>query len=120
MRLGTKIHRHFGKLYCIASVHPKSSISLLVRLLTVLNHSLPPKVASLISWPLCLTRSALEFLAEEKELNLIVDGENTGTSDTSQNVGACALEQRPDALLGNDLASSVHRGRVFDSLFETD
>ena len=63
-----------------------------------------------------LARSSLELLAEHKELSLVVDGEHTGTSDTTENVGSSTLEQRLDTFLSNDLATSIKRGLVFDSL----
>jgi len=41
----------------------------------------------------CLSRSTLEGLAEHEELSLIVDGEHTSASDTTENVGASTLEE---------------------------
>ena len=35
----------------------------------------------------------LEGLAEHEELNLIVDGQDTGTGDTTKDVGTCTLEE---------------------------
>jgi hypothetical protein len=63
-----------------------------------------------------LTRSTLELLAEEDELGLVVDGQDTGTGNTTENVGTSTLEERPDTLGGNDLASSVHGTLVLDGL----
>lgn len=63
-----------------------------------------------------LARSTLEGLAEHEELDLIVDGEHTGTGDTTENVGTRTLEERPDSFLGKDLTSSIHGSLVFDSL----
>lgn len=63
-----------------------------------------------------LTRSALECLAEHKQLRLIVDGQHTGTGNATEDVGTSTLEQRPDTFLGDDLASGIQGGLVFDSL----
>jgi len=40
-----------------------------------------------------LAGSTLEGLAEHEQLYLIVDGEHTGTSNTSEDVGTSALEE---------------------------
>ena len=40
-----------------------------------------------------LSGSTLELLAKHEELSLIVDGEHTGTGDTTQDVGTGTLEQ---------------------------
>jgi hypothetical protein len=63
-----------------------------------------------------LTRSTLELLAEHDELHLVVDGEHTGTGNTTENVGTSTLEERLDTLGGNDLAGSIHGGLVLDGL----
>ena len=63
-----------------------------------------------------LTRSTLEGLAEEQKLDLIVDGEHTSSGNTTENVGTGTLEQRPDTFSGNDLATSIERRLVLDSL----
>lgn len=46
----------------------------------------------------------------------IVDGEHTGTGNTTENVGTSTLEERPNTLGGEDLASSIHRTLVLDGL----
>jgi hypothetical protein len=58
----------------------------------------------------------LEGLAEHQDLHLIVDGQDTGTSDTTKNVGTCTLEERLDTLLGDDLATSIDGRLVLDGL----
>jgi hypothetical protein len=47
---------------------------------------------------------------------LIVDGQDTSTRDTTENVGSSTLEERPDTLLGNDLAGGIEGGLVLDGL----
>jgi hypothetical protein len=47
---------------------------------------------------------------------LIVDGQDTSTGDTTENVGTSTLEERLDTLLGNDLTSSIHGRLVLDGL----
>lgn len=59
---------------------------------------------------------SLELLAEHDELGLVVDGEHTGTGNTTEDVGTSTLEERLDALSGDDLATSIERGRVLDGL----
>ena len=63
-----------------------------------------------------LTRSTLELLAEHDELHLVVDGEHTGTGNTTENVGASTLEERLDTLSGDDLAGSIEGTLVLDGL----
>jgi hypothetical protein len=63
-----------------------------------------------------LTRSTLELLAEHDELHLVVDGEHTGTGNTTENVGTSTLEERLDTLGGNDLAGGIHGRLVLDGL----
>jgi hypothetical protein len=58
----------------------------------------------------------LEGLAEHQDLHLIVDGQDTGTSDTTKNVGTCTLEERLDTLLGDDLATGIDGRLVLDGL----
>jgi len=65
---------------------------------------------------LLLASCSLELLSEEEELRLVVDGEHTGTGDTTEDVGTCTLEQRLDTLLGNDLATGVDGRLVLDGL----
>ena len=66
----------------------------------------------------CLAGSTLEGLAEHQELQLVVDGEHTGTSDTTENVGSGTLEQGHDTVLGNNLATSIEGALVLDSLLQ--
>lgn len=63
-----------------------------------------------------LTRSTLELLSEEEELHLIVDGQDTGTCNTTENVGTSTLEERLDTLLGDNLAGGIERRVVLDGL----
>jgi len=63
-----------------------------------------------------LTRSTLELLAEENELGLVVDGQDTGTGNTTENVGTSSLEERLDTLSGDDLAGGIHGTLVLDGL----
>ncbi len=63
-----------------------------------------------------LTRSTLELLAEHDKLGLVVDGQDTGTGNTTENVGTSTLEERADTLGGDDLASSIHSSLVLDGL----
>ena len=58
----------------------------------------------------------LEGLSEDEELSLIVDGQHTGTCNTTENVGTSTLEERLDTLLGDDLATSVDGRLVLDGL----
>ena len=64
-------------------------------------------------WKSCLT---LELLPEHEQLGLVVDGEHTGTGDTTEDVGAGTLEERPGALLGDDLSGGVDGRLVLDGL----
>jgi hypothetical protein len=63
-----------------------------------------------------LTRSTLELLAEHEELGLVVDGQDTGTGNTTEDVGTGTLEERLNALSGDDLAGSIHGSLVLDGL----
>jgi len=58
----------------------------------------------------------LEGLAEEEDLELIVDGQDTSTGDTTENVGTSTVEQRLDTVLGNDLLGGIERALVLDGL----
>lgn len=58
----------------------------------------------------------LEGLAEHEELGLVVDGQDTGTGNTTKDVGSGTLEERLDTLLGDDLATSVDGRLVLDGL----
>ncbi len=70
----------------------------------------------ILTCPVDLTRPTTELLAEHEELRPVVDGEYTGTSDTTEDVGTCTLEERPDTFCSNDLAGRVHGTLVLDSL----
>lgn len=63
-----------------------------------------------------LTRSTLVSFSKEKQLSLVIDGEHTSTGNAAEDIGTCTLEERPNTFLGNDLASSVQRRLVLDSL----
>lgn len=58
----------------------------------------------------------LEGLAEHEELGLVVDGQDTGTGNTTEDVGTSTLEERLDTLAGDDLATSVDGRLVLDGL----
>lgn len=58
----------------------------------------------------------LELLAEEEELSLVVDGQDTSTGNTTEDVSTGTLEERLDTLLGDDLAGSIHGAVVLDGL----
>lgn len=67
----------------------------------------------------CLSQfGLLELLAEQEELNLIVDREHTSTSHTTEDVSAGTLEERVRALGLGDLFGSIPRGLVFNGLQE--
>ena len=57
-----------------------------------------------------------ELLAEEDKLDLVVDGQDTSTGDTTEDVGTGTLEQGLGTLLGDDLAGSIQGGLVLDGL----
>ena len=63
-----------------------------------------------------LAGSTLEGLAEHEQLDLVIDGQYTGTSDTAENVGTSTFEEGPNTFLGDDLAASVEGGLVLDGL----
>ena len=58
----------------------------------------------------------LEGLSEHKELHLVVDGQDTGTGNTTEDVGTSTLEERLNSLLGDDLATAVKGSLVLDGL----
>ena len=58
----------------------------------------------------------LEGLAEHEELGLVVDGQDTGTGNTTEDVGTSTLAEGLDALAGDDLATSVDGRLVLDGL----
>jgi hypothetical protein len=57
-----------------------------------------------------------ELLAEQDELNLVIDGKHTSTSNTTEDVSTGTLEEGLDTLLGGDLAGSIEGGAVLDGL----
>ena len=63
-----------------------------------------------------LAGTTLEGLSEHEELDLIVDGEHTGTGDTTEDVGTSTLEERSRTLSGEDLTGGIERALVLDSL----
>lgn len=63
-----------------------------------------------------LAGATLELLSEEDELHLIVDGQDTGTCDTTEDVGASSLEERPGTLNSDDLTESIEGRLVLDGL----
>ena len=63
-----------------------------------------------------LAGASSELLAEHEKLGLVVDGQDTGTSNTTEDVGTCTLEERLDTLGGDDLAAGIHGGLVLDGL----
>jgi hypothetical protein len=63
-----------------------------------------------------LTRSTLVLLTEDDKLSTVVDGEHTGTGNTTENVGTSTLEERLDTLSGDDLAGGIHGTLVLDGL----
>ncbi len=63
-----------------------------------------------------LAGTTLEGLAEHEDLELIIDGEHTGTGDTTEDVGTSTLEQGLDTLLGNNLLEGIDGALVLDGL----
>ena len=63
-----------------------------------------------------LARATLELLAEEEELNLVVDGQHTGTCDTTQDIGTGTLEEGANTFSGNDLGECIDGRLVLDGL----
>jgi hypothetical protein len=63
-----------------------------------------------------LAGTALEGLAEEEDLELIVDGQDTSTGNTTEDVGTGTVEESTDTVLGDDLATSVEGTLVLDGL----
>lgn len=51
-------------------------------------------------------------LAEEELLHLVVERQDTGTGNTTKNVGTGTLEERLDTLLGDNLGTSVNHRLV--------
>lgn len=81
-----------------------------------------------------LARATLEGLSEDEKLSLcssvsdrfngstleglltIVDGQDTGTGNTTENVGTSTLEERSETFGGKDLSGSIERTLVLDGL----
>lgn len=63
-----------------------------------------------------LTGTTLVGLAEHDKLDLVVDGQDTGTSNTTEDVGTSTLEEGLNTLLSNDGAESVEGRVVLDGL----
>jgi hypothetical protein len=63
-----------------------------------------------------LTRATAEGLAEHQDLELIVDGQDTSTGDTTENVGTSTVEEGADTAGSDDLAGSVEGRLVLDGL----
>lgn len=63
-----------------------------------------------------LPGSTLEGFTKEQELCLVVDGKHTSASYPTENVRPSALEERPNAFLGNDLAPCVEGRLVLHGL----
>lgn len=53
-------------------------------------------------------------LAEHELLGLVVERQDTSTSNTTEDVGTGTLEERLHTLLGNDLRTGVEHGLVVD------
>ena len=70
----------------------------------------PPPLALFFFDP--LTRSTGVDLAEHDLLELVVEGEHTSTSNTTEDVGTSTLEERLGTLLGNDLRAGVEHALV--------
>ena len=58
----------------------------------------------------------LEGLAEEEDLELIVDGQDTSTGDTTEDVGTGTVEEGLDTIGSNNLAGGIEGVLVLDSL----
>jgi hypothetical protein len=55
----------------------------------------------------CLSGTTLELLSEEDELDLIIDGQHTGTGNTTENVGSSTLEEGTDTFNSDNLLESI-------------
>ena len=58
----------------------------------------------------------LELLSEHDELDLVIDGQDTSSGNTTENVGTGTLEERLDTLLGNNLLEGMVGRLVLDGL----
>ena len=63
-----------------------------------------------------LTRSTLEGFAEHDELDLVVDGQYTGTGNTTEDVSTSSLEEGLHTLSGNDGPEGMEGRVIFDGL----
>jgi hypothetical protein len=63
-----------------------------------------------------LTTALAPLATEEGHLQLIVTGKHTCAGDTTQDIGAGTLEERPPALLGQDDGEGMQRAAVLDGL----
>ena len=59
-----------------------------------------------------ISLSSSELPAEDQDLKLVVEGEHTGTRNTSEDVGSGSLEEAPNALGGEDLPGAVDGSAV--------
>lgn len=67
------------------------------------------------SWTSVKTVSR-RFREKAGRIHTIVDGQHTGTSDTTEDVGTSTLEEGSDTLSSHDLLGSVEGALVLDSL----
>lgn len=72
----------------------------------------PPFGGPFTHWAMRL----FEGLAEEDDLELVIDREHTSTGDTTEDVSTSTLEEGLDALLGDDLLGGVEGALVLDGL----
>ena len=63
-----------------------------------------------------LTGTALEGLAEHEKLNLVIDGQNTSTGNTTEDVSTGTLEEGSDTLSSHDLGGGIEGALVLDGL----
>jgi len=63
-----------------------------------------------------LARAALEGLSEEENLELIIDGQDTSSGHTTENVGTGTLEEGHNTFLLDDLGACIERALVLDGL----
>ena len=54
-------------------------------------------------------------LAEHDLLQFVVEGQHTGTSNTTENIGTGTLEERLGTLFGDDLRAGVEHGLVVNA-----
>ncbi len=63
-----------------------------------------------------LAGTALEGLAEHEKLNLVIDGQNTSTGNTTEDVSTGTLEEGSDTLSSHDLGGGIEGALVLDGL----